>query len=320
MRTSCATSYGDYGTIVWLHEAARPEEFRYKTDAQQRSLIVMQQMWEHADPQATLLENIKDVLRNAEHGIRHSSTYALRGILPRLRDPTITSPLCSRLIALLAGQDSEIELDFAALSEASRVPLDRSRLHFRQTLATHLFRSKALVRSRLKLLIAQICSRTTESVDPNAARSFNELGATYELSIVQDTLCVVLACLSAFSEHISGSEANRVFAARLTSLALLLSNPRPQLIELARTLGTKLSLPLLEFQKTEDPLIPTGALVGCANMGEICPACEAGIKIAHLTSAICENGHIWGTLLCISLSVNWGAHSSWLQRDAQRLL
>jgi len=113
------------------------------------------------------------------------------------------------------------------------------------------------------------------------------------LSIVQDTLCVVLACLSAFSEHISGSEANRVFAARLTSLALLLSNPRPQLVELAHTLGTKLSLPLLEFQKMEDPLIPTGALVGCANMGEICPACEAGIKIAHLTSAICENGHIW---------------------------
>ena len=165
-----------------------------------------------------------------------------------------------------------------------------------------------------------------ESVDPTAAGSFKELGMAYELWIVQDILCVALACLNLFSDHISsecretvgwiqplipllGSEADRVFAVRLTSLALLISNPQPRLIQLTQSLGTKLSLPSLAMPKMGNSQETSNALTGYVNMGEKCPACQAGIMTAHLASAVCENGHTWGMQFFIWAAVTWGAKS-----------
>jgi hypothetical protein len=164
------------------------------------------------------------------------------------------------------------------------------------------------------------------SIDVDAAQSFHNLGAAYELSIVQDTLCVVFACLNSFSDHVSSespgmaewvqpliplldSEADRAFAVRLMSLVSLMSNPPRRLIQLAQSLVTKLSLQSLPIPERGNLPEHGSALVGYVNMGEKCPACQTPIMMVHLTTAVCENGHNWGVLFLTGDAVIWGADS-----------
>lgn len=100
------------------------------------------------------------------------------------------------------------------------------------------------------------------------------------------------------------SAADRAFASRVATQAILFSSEGSRMDKLARGLMRRLNLPPPTM--TPHASVNTTAstrLKGAAHLGESCPACHTDVVMDDIMVASCANGHIWGMGFCFRNSL-----------------
>ncbi|KAF8329499.1 uncharacterized protein EI90DRAFT_3290198 [Cantharellus anzutake] len=131
---------GSFGSVVWVHEAKRPDLYAYTPDALLRSMIVCQQLW--CD------ENLGElVIAEISRCLDHPPTPLVSSIVAPLL------ALLSPGVSLVNPLDEQRDISH---SPDDLVDVTRSR--FLDATRKSLYDSAAVLRNRLKFFISRYCS------------------------------------------------------------------------------------------------------------------------------------------------------------------
>ncbi|KAF8192909.1 hypothetical protein BJ912DRAFT_961343 [Pholiota molesta] len=255
--------YDDGSTFLWVYESSRPSDFSYKHDAKQSSTLVVAQMWETDD--TDILHNLDTLLMNVKTSSRLSPLHMLRPFFLHLRNP------------------AKLDLLHAQFLEALQ---PKSTLRFRDALTTHLFGWDNLLSLRMRLSLADFAWKLSITEEKRT-----ECGVVAQSLLNAISHRILRTLIRHLLSVVNSLTADDIpFVSRIILQSLLHGCPA-DLTEEGKQLSALIQ-PFIETSNTAAGSTEEGILT---KLNESCPACGVEVPLQDITTAVCSNGHTWGS-------------------------
>jgi len=272
-RTYGMTSYDGAGTFAWVYEKLRPSDFSYKFEAKHENILIVSSMYAETDENVVkmVVEELNDLkpqggtplnrLRATLFYLCHSGTFEI--VRSRILDYMRVLPA-----------DDTTSLGLAAFTpEAGRDYSD----DLRHLLKIHLYGRPSLTLLRLRLGIADMCWKVSQSDE--ARNACGEVAQPIIREISSRVLRIIMTILQ-------------------TIVPLLTKDDLPFLRRImvqAHLPGLSVDLPAVEKSLMDGLLssrmTSTDELLEALH--DECPACKSDVVFADLQTATCPKGHSW---------------------------
>ncbi|EIW74796.1 hypothetical protein CONPUDRAFT_169750 [Coniophora puteana RWD-64-598 SS2] len=244
-RTYGMASYDGAGAFAWVYEKLRPSDFSYKFEAKHENTLIVASMYAETD------ENV------VKRVVEELNDLKPQGGTPLNRLPDDTTSLGLAAFTLEAGRDYSDDL--------------------RLLLKTHLYGRPSLTLLRLRLGIADMCWKVSQSDE--ARNACGEVAQPIIREISSRVLRIIMTILQ-------------------TIVPLLTKDDLPFLRRImvqAHLPGLSVDLPAVENRLTSDLLSSrmTSSEELLEPLHDECPACKSDVIFADLQTATCPKGHSW---------------------------